>query len=170
MNYQMPKALKLIAVLKVIRGIGALALAACLFWLSQQDLSVLGESLFDNPYFKRVVESTEVDPAWLSKFSKFNLFGLSVLAMLLSIVRFSEAVGIWYDQTWAEWLAVFTGFITAGFFMWGLLDEFNWTTLISLSVTILIIAYLLRILLIKRSINLSNSNSAFRNQARSSSK
>jgi uncharacterized membrane protein (DUF2068 family) len=168
-NYRIPKALKLIAVLKVIRGIGALALAACLFWLSQQDLSVLGENLFDNPYFKQVVESTEIDPTWLSNLSKFNLFGLSVLALLLSIVRFSEAVGIWYDQTWAEWLAVFTGFITAGFFMWGLVGEFNWTTLFSLCVTILIVAYLLRILLKKRSISLSKSNSAFRNQARSSS-
>lgn len=165
----MQNGLKLIAILKIIRGIGALSLSGCLFWISQQDLSIAGEGVFNNPYIERIIGLAGVNPTWLSSFSEFNVLSLSVLALLISVVRFSEAVGIWLDQSWAEWLAVFTGFIAAGFFMWGLVGEFNWTTLFSLCVTILIIAYLLRILLIKRSINLSKSNSAFRNQAGSSS-
>jgi uncharacterized membrane protein (DUF2068 family) len=147
----MQKGLKLIAIFKVIRGIGVLSLAACLFWLSQQDLSQLGEGLFNNPYFKWIIESTGLTPAWLSSLSEFNILGLSVIALLLSIIRFSEAVGIWLDQTWAEWLAVLTGLVAGVFFLWELISGFNWGTFISLCVTILVILYLLRILLIKRS-------------------
>lgn len=147
----MPNGLKLIAVFKTIRGIGALALATCLFWLSQQDLSLAREGVLNNPYINRIIGMAGITPAWLSSFSEFNVFGLSVLALLVSIVRFSEAVGIWLDQSWAEWLAVFTGLIAVTFFSWGLMDGFSWITFISLCVSILVIIYLLRILLIKRS-------------------
>ncbi|MBU3584255.1 DUF2127 domain-containing protein [Polynucleobacter sp. 15G-AUS-farblos] len=147
----MPNGLKLIAVFKTIRGIGALALAACLFWLSQQDLSLAGEGLLNKPYINRIIGMAGITPAWLSSFSEFNALGLSVLALLVSIVRFSEAVGIWFDQSWAEWLAVFTGLIAVTFFSWSLMSGFNWITFISLCVSILVIMYLLRILLIKRS-------------------
>jgi uncharacterized membrane protein (DUF2068 family) len=143
--------LKLIAVFKTIRGIGALSLAAFLFWLSQQDLSLVGERAFNNPYFKWVVGLTSISPTWLSSLSEFNILGLSVLALLVSILRFSEAVGIWLDQSWAEWLAVFTGLIALSYFCWVLMGRFSWITLISLCVSILIIIYLLRILLIKKS-------------------
>jgi len=150
-NGAMPSGLKLIAILKTIRGIGALSLAACLFWLSQQDLSLTVASAFNNPYIKRIIGLAGVTPAWLPNLSEFNVLGLSVLALLISVVRFSEAVGIWLDQSWAEWLAVFTGLIAVAFFSWGLMGGFNWTMLISLCVSILVIVYLLRILLVKRS-------------------
>jgi uncharacterized membrane protein (DUF2068 family) len=150
-NGAMPNGLKLIALLKTIRGIGALSLSSCLFWLSQQDLSLAGEGVFNHPYIERIIELAGVTPASLSSFSEFNVLGLSVLALLISVVRFSEAVGIWLDQSWAEWLAVFTGLIAVAFFSWGLMSGFNWTMLISLCVSILVIIYLLRILLIKRS-------------------
>ena len=147
----MPNGLKLIAILKTIRGIGALVLATVLFWLSRQDLSLTGEGVFNHPYIKRAIELAGIEPIWLPSLSEFNILGLSILALLISIVRFSEAFGIWLDQSWAEWLAVFTGFITATFFSWDLISGFNWITFISLSVSILVIVYLLRILLIKRS-------------------
>ena len=143
--------LRLIAVFKTIRGIGALSLAACLFWLSQQDLSLIGESAINHPYIKSILGFTGVSPTWLSRLSEFNILGLSVLALLVSILRFSEAVGIWLDQSWAEWLAVFTGLIAAAYFSWVLMGGFNRITLISLCVSILVIIYLLRILLIKKS-------------------
>ena len=147
----MPNGLKLIAILKTIRGIGALVLAACLFWLSQQNLSLTGEGVMNNPYIKRITGLAGVEPIWLPSLSEFNVLGLSVLALLVSIVRFSEAVGIWLDQSWAEWLAVFTGLIAVTFCSWGLMSGFNWITFMSLCVSILVIMYLLRILLIKRS-------------------
>lgn len=151
-NGAMPNGLKLIAVFKTIRGIGALALAACLFWLSQQDLSLAGEGVLDNPYINRIIGMAGITPAYLSSFSEFNVLGLSLLALLVSIIRFGEAVGIWFDQSWAEWLAVFTGLIAVTFFSLGLISEFNWITFISLCVSILVIIYLLRRLLIKRSL------------------
>ena len=147
----MSNGLKLIAVLKTIRGIGALSLSVCLFWLSRQDFSLTGEGVFNYPYIKRIIGLSGVTSTWLPSLSEFNILGLSVLALLVSIIRFSEAVGIWLDQSWAEWLAVFTGLIAVTFFSWGLMDGFNWITFISLCVTILVIMYLIRILLIKRS-------------------
>lgn len=147
----MPNGLKLIAVLKTIRGIGALVLAACLFWLSQQNLSLTGEGVMNNPYINRIIVLAGVTPTGLPNLSGFNVLGLSVLALLVSIVRFSEAVGIWFDQSWAEWLAVFTGLIAVTFFSWSLMSGFNWIASISLCISILVIMYLLRILLIKRS-------------------
>lgn len=148
----MPSGLKLIAVLKTIRGIGALALAICLFWLSRQDFSLTGEGMFNILYIKGIMGVAGVEPTRLPSLSEFNILELSFLALLVSVVRFSEAVGIWLDQSWAEWLAVLTGLIAVTFFSWGLMSGFNWITFISLCVSILVIIYLLRILLIKRSL------------------
>ena len=75
-NRAMPSGLKLIAILKTIRGIGALSLAACLFWLSQQDLSLAGEGVFNHPLIERIIGLAGVTPAWLPNLSEFNVLGL----------------------------------------------------------------------------------------------
>jgi hypothetical protein len=71
-NCAMLNGLKLIAILKTIRGIGGLSLSACLFWLSQQDLSLAGEGVFNHPLVERIIVLAGVTPASLSGFSEFN--------------------------------------------------------------------------------------------------
>ena len=142
--------LKIIAVVKLIRGVGALSLAASLFWGSQQDLSKISEKLANYESLTVILKLADVTSIWLSRLSENNLLSLSILALLFSLMRFSEAVGIWFNQNWAEWLAVLTGVASAIFFTHRLMDSFEWTVTIFLIVNVLVILYLLHVLLKKR--------------------
>ena len=149
-NRGMQNGLKLIALIKAIRGFGALSLAASLLWGSQQDLSQISEKLAHYEFLVLISRMTGVTLSWLSSLPNNDLLSLSILALVFSVMRFSEAVGIWFNQSWAEWLAVLTGFATAIFFIHRLIDGLEWTIAIFLIVNILVIIYLLKILLTKR--------------------
>ena len=97
-----------------------------------------------------ILKLADVTSIWLSRLSENNLLSLSILALLFSLMRFSEAVGIWFNQNWAEWLAVLTGVASAIFFTHRLMDSFEWTVTIFLIVNVLVILYLLHVLLKKR--------------------
>ena len=149
-NSVMQNGLKLIALIKTIRGFGALSLAASLFWGSQQNLSQISEKLANYEFLAMISRLIGVTLAWLSSLPNNDLLSLSILALLFSVMRFGEAVGIWFNQSWAEWLAVSTGSVTAIFFIHRLIDGIEWTIAIFLIVNILVVIYLLKILLTKR--------------------
>jgi len=142
--------LKLISLIKVIRGIGAISLATSLFWASQQPLPELGERLSRYEFLYAIAKSIGLISGLLSNLTQSNLLGLSVLALLLSIIRFSEAAGIWLNQSWAQWLAVLTGVVTAIFFLQQMLGRYEQSVLIMLLLNILVVTYLLWVLLIKK--------------------
>lgn len=121
--------LRVIALFKVFRGSAALSLAIG-FWLgAAQEIQML-----------------ESFPDWLREVTQDQLLELALLFLVLSIIRFSEALGIWFNQTWAQWLAVITGLLSIGFFTYKLLNHFDWMTLAIGIVNLVIVVYLLRVL------------------------
>ena len=146
----MQNGLKLVALIKIIRGTGALSMAASLFWGSQQDLSQMNQGLANYEFIAGVARLVSMASTWLPTLSENHLLSLSILALLFSFLRFSEAIGIWFNQSWAEWLAVLTGFAAAVFFIYRLVTSFDWAVFTFLIITMLVILYLLRILAKKK--------------------
>lgn len=149
----MQNGLKLVALIKIIRGTGALSMAASLFWGSQQDLSQMNQGLANYEFIAGVARLVSMASTWLPTLSENHLLSLSILALLFSFLRFSEAIGIWFNQSWAEWLAVITGLSTALLFTKRLLGGFEWIILILLTINIIVILYLLGVLYAKRYLN-----------------
>jgi hypothetical protein len=146
----MSKSLKTIACLKVFRGSIAISIGVSLFLVYRSpeafswiDHPVLGSIASNDPFFQMLF-------VWLGSFKQEQILSIAILASLMGILRWVEAGGIWLNKSWAQWLAVFSGFIYIPFEINELIHRFSWLMVAILFVNILIVSYLLYVLHSKR--------------------
>jgi hypothetical protein len=151
----MSKSLKTIACLKVLRGSIAITIGVSLFFVYQRseafswiDHPILGGIASNDPFLQMVF-------AWLGSFNQAQILSIAVLASLMGVLRWVEAGGIWFNQSWAQWLAVFSGFVYIPFEINELIYRFCWLMVVVLLVNTLIVSYLLYVLYAKRLTKLS---------------
>ena len=151
----MSKSLKTIACLKVLRGSIAITIGVSLFFVYQRseafswiDHPILGGIASNDPFLQMVF-------AWLGSFNQAQILSIAVLASLMGVLRWVEAGGIWFNQSWAQWLAVFSGFVYIPFEINELIYRFSWLMVVVLLVNTLIVGYLLYVLYAKRLTKLS---------------
>jgi len=145
----MNKSLKTIACLKVLRGSIAITIGVSLFLVYRRseafswiDHPILGGIASNDPFLQMVF-------AWLGSFNQAQILSIAVLACLMGALRWVEAGGIWFNQSWAQWLAVFSGFIYIPFEINELIHRFSWLMIVILFINTLIVAYLLYVLYVK---------------------
>ena len=151
----MSKSLKTIACLKVLRGSIAITIGVSLFLVYRRseafswlDHPILGGIASNDPFLQMVF-------AWLGSFNQAQILSIAVLACLMGALRWVEAGGIWFNQSWAQWLAVFSGFIYIPFEINELIHRFSWLMVVILFINTLIVAYLLYVLYAKSLAKLS---------------
>ena len=151
----MSKSLKTIACLKVLRGSIAITIGVSLFLVYRRseafswlDHPILGGIASNDPFLQMVF-------AWLGSFNQAQILSIAVLACLMGALRWVEAGGIWFNQSWAQWLAVFSGFIYIPFEVNELIHRFSWLMVVILFINTLIVADLLYVLYAKRLAKLS---------------
>jgi hypothetical protein len=151
----MSKSLKTIACLKVLRGSIAITIGVSLFLVFQRseafswiDHPILGGIASNDPFLQMVF-------AWLGSFNQAQILSIAVLASLMGVLRWVEAGGIWFNQSWAQWLAVFSGFVYIPFEVNELIYRFSWLMVVVLFINTLIVSYLLYVLYSKRLAKLS---------------
>jgi uncharacterized membrane protein (DUF2068 family) len=146
----MSKSLKTIACLKVLRGSIAITIGISLFFVYQRSEAfswmnhpILNSIASNDPFLQMVF-------AWLGGINQSQLFSIAVLASLMGALRWVEAGGIWFNQSWAQWLAVFSGFVYIPFEVNELIYRFSWLMVVVLFVNTVIVSYLLYVLYAKR--------------------
>lgn len=146
----MSKSLKTIACLKIFRGSIAITIGVSLFLVYRSseafswiDHPVLGGIASNDPFLQMLF-------VWLGSFKQEQILSIAILASLMGILRWVEAGGIWLNKSWAQWLAVFSGFIYIPFEVNELIHQFSWLIVAILFVNTLIVAYLLYVLHSKR--------------------
>jgi uncharacterized membrane protein (DUF2068 family) len=146
----MNKSLKTIACLKVLRGSIAITIGVSLFLVYRRseafswlDHPVLNSAATNDPFLQMVF-------AWLGSFNQAQMLSIAVLACLMGALRWVEACGIWLNKSWAQWLAVFSGFIYIPFEVNELIYRFSWLMVLVLFINALIVSYLLYVLYAKR--------------------
>ena len=151
----MSKSLKTIAFLKVLRGSIAITIGVSLFLVYRRseafswiDHPILGGIASNDPFLQMVF-------AWLGSFNQAQILSIAVLASLMGALRWVEAGGIWFNQSWAQWLAVFSGFVYIPFEINELIYRFSWLMVVVLLINTLIVSYLLYVLYAKRLTKLS---------------
>jgi uncharacterized membrane protein (DUF2068 family) len=75
-----------------------------------------------------------------------QLWAMALSALLYSVVRFAEAVGLWLQRQWAAWFGLLTGGIYIPVEMFELTRGITWPKVIVLSVNAVIVAYLAHVL------------------------
>ena len=142
--------LKVIAFLKAIRGFGALLFAQSLYcslrntWFGCQFASSF---LDDSDVIAPLLFSAS---EWLNGFNKTTVLGLVLAAVVYSGMRFLEAAGIFFDKTWAEYLAVITGFGSLVVIGRQLLLQYSGVLGTIFLINLLALLYLVSVLIIKR--------------------
>ena len=81
-----------------------------------------------------------------SQLTDSRLWLLALGALLYSLFRFTEAVGLWYQKRWAEWLGLFSGSLYVPIEVYELFEGVSWPKVLVLAVNLLIVAYLANIL------------------------
>jgi hypothetical protein len=142
----MNKNLKVIACLKVLRGTLAIAVGVTLYIifghsevLNWQEHSFISSIAQKDPFFQIFID-------WLAKFPNEQVLYISLFAFGIGLIRYIEAIGVWLDKTWAQWLVVITAFIYIPFEINELIHQFTWTITIIMAINFVVAFYLLHIL------------------------
>ena len=142
----MNKNLKVIACLKVLRGTLAIAVGVTLYIifghsevLNWQEHSFISSIAQKDPFFQIFID-------WLAKFPNEQVLCISLFAFGIGLIRYIEAIGVWFDKTWAQWLVVITAFIYIPFEINELIHQFTWTITIIMAINFVVAFYLLHIL------------------------
>ena len=142
----MNKNLKVIACLKVLRGTLAMAVGVTLYIiyghsevLNWQEHSFISSISQKDPFFQIFID-------WLAKFPNEQVLYISLFAFGIGLIRYIEAIGVWFDKTWAQWLVVITAFIYIPFEINELIHQFTWTVTIIIVINFVVAFYLLHIL------------------------
>jgi len=151
----MSKGLKTIACLKILRGVIAITIGISLY-LAYRNSGVF--SWIDHPELKSIASK---DPFlqmllfWLGSFNPEQILSIAILASIVGVLRWVEAGGIWFNKSWAQWLAVFSGFVYIPFEINELIHRFSWLMVLILLINTVIVTYLLYVLNAKRLAKLS---------------
>ena len=133
--------LKTIAVLRSIRGVGALLLATTLLYVSfykEESIEINTSLINENRFFEQITH-------WFPQLTQEHFFVFAFIALLMSITRFVEAFGLWFEKNWGNYLTITTGLITSVILLIQLMNEFLWIVLFFLLINLLIVCYLLLI-------------------------
>jgi uncharacterized membrane protein (DUF2068 family) len=76
-----------------------------------------------------------------------KLWSMAIAALMYSVVRMVEAVGLWLRKAWAEWFAVMTGGIYIPIEIYEVAYRVTWPRVIVLVVNLGIVSYLLFVLI-----------------------
>jgi hypothetical protein len=145
----MNKNFKVIACLKVLRGTLAMTVGVMLFIIYEHS------EAFNWQEHSFIISISQKDPFlqifidWLSQFPNEHVLYISLFAFGMGLIRYIEAVGVWFDRTWAQCLVVITAFIYIPFEINELIHQFTWTITIIMIINFVIAFYLLHILMQK---------------------
>jgi hypothetical protein len=142
----MNKNLKVIACLKVLRGTLAIVVGVTLYiifghseLLNWQEHSFISSIAQKDPFFQIFIDL-------LAKFPNEQVLYISLFAFGIGLIRYIEAIGVWFDKTWAQWLVVITAFIYIPFEINELIHQFTWTITIIMAINFVVAFYLLYLL------------------------
>jgi uncharacterized membrane protein (DUF2068 family) len=138
-NRQPHQGLKAIAVIKVLRGSIAITIGVLL--IKWQSIAAVKQTIL--PELKdssllQLIDYLEIDERLL--------FLIGLIITTIGLIRYAEAIGLWFEKRWAEWLAFITSMIYIPFLSFSLYLEFRMYVMAALCINLLICIYLYRII------------------------
>ncbi len=134
--------LRTVALFEAGKGLLVLAAGSGLLLLVNRDAEAIAERLLEhlhlNPahHYPQIFLqiATRATPGWL------RLIALG--ALIYSVIRLTEAVGLWHAKRWAEWLGVVTGLVYVPFEVLALVRRVSIGPAVALVANIGIVVYL----------------------------
>ncbi|HEX7362555.1 MAG TPA: DUF2127 domain-containing protein [Bryobacteraceae bacterium] len=133
--------LRTVATIEAIKGISVLVLGVVLLFVHQH-AEQFSESLL---YHLRIDPDRKLAQLFLKGASQVNdmrLWTIAIAAVAYACVRFTEAYGLWHRRAWAEWFAIFSGFLYLPWEILAIVKRTDWETISVLCINLVVILYM----------------------------
>jgi uncharacterized membrane protein (DUF2068 family) len=138
--------LRTIAVYEATKGAIVLLVGLGLLGLIHRDMQEAGEELVRHFHLSPSSHYPRVFLELTAKVTDGWLWALALGSLLYASLRCAEAYGLWRGRAWAEWLAAISGAIYVPFELVELFKKVTALRLASLTVNLLVVAYMLNVL------------------------
>jgi uncharacterized membrane protein (DUF2068 family) len=142
-----PRGLRVIAAVKLFKGVMLLGIGLGLFGLVNQDLAEMAQKLTDrlnidpeNHYARLFLEN-------VANIQPHTLWHFGLWSLVYSVVLLTEGTGLWLNLHWAKYMVIIStgAFVPEEIYL--CVHKFNWFKLGVLALNIAILAYIIQLVL-----------------------
>lgn len=101
--------LRAVATFEFVKGIFVVAMGLCALALVHKDTWLIAESLLALLHINTDRRSAQLFLDFADSITDARLWAAARIAFAYAALRFTEAYGLWKEQTWAEWVALVAG-------------------------------------------------------------
>jgi uncharacterized membrane protein (DUF2068 family) len=134
--------LRLVALLEAIKGLLALAAASGLLVLTPYEVQDAAERVVDHLHLDPATHYPSVLLNFASRATPEWMRVVAIGALVYAGFRLAEAIGLWRDKSWAEWLGVVTGLIYVPFEIYAFVTRPGPDPVVALLVNLGIVVFL----------------------------
>ena len=142
--------LRSIAVFEAVKGLIVLLAGFGLLSLLHRDLHALAIALVGKLHLNPGHHYPSVFIAAATRLTDSDLWMAALFGVGYSSFRFLEAYGLWYERTWAEWLAIASGTIYLPVEVYELAAKFTWVRVTALVANLAVVVAMALLLWRKR--------------------
>lgn len=136
------KALRAVASVEFIKGLVVLLAGFGVLSLVHRDAWDVAESFLEWLHISPEAHYAQVFLNLADQVTDAKLWGVALLALGYSALRFAEAYGLWRERAWAEWLALISGAIYLPFEIYELVRRLDWIPLVIFLVNLAVVLYM----------------------------
>ena len=134
--------LRTVALFEAAKGLLVLVAGSGLLLLVHQDVEAVAERLLEHLHLNPAHHYPQIFLQIATGATPTGLRLIALGALLYSLIRLTEAAGLWHDKRWAEWLGVVTGLVYVPFEVLALVRRLSIGPIVALVANIGIVAYL----------------------------
>lgn len=103
------RALQAVAAFEFFKGTFVLLMGLCAILLVHKDAWVIAESILAKLHIDTDRHSAQVFLDFADQVTDARLWAAAQIAFTYAVLRFAEAYGLWFERSWAEWIAFISG-------------------------------------------------------------
>lgn len=140
---RLANALRTVALIEAAKGALVLLAGFGLLSLLHHDIERIAEHLISRAHLNPAAHYPHIFLVWADQLTDARLTLLAAGATGYTTVRFVEAYGLWHARRWAEWFAALSGGFYIPFEIFELVEHTNWLTVLTLSVNVTVVTFML---------------------------
>ncbi len=141
-HLQRSSAIRAIALFEAAKGLLVLLAGTGMFLMVHRDVQAVAERLVSHLHLDPASRYPRIFLKIASEASPGRLRLLAFGALVYAVVRIAEAIGLWHDRSWAEWLGVVTGSIYLPFELAAVVRHPGTDTMVTLGVNLVVVLVL----------------------------
>jgi uncharacterized membrane protein (DUF2068 family) len=145
------RGLLIVSVLEGAKGMLVLLVGFGLLELIHKDVHLAAEQIVQHFHLNPARRYPKIFIDTANNLTDEKLLTLAISAMMYSVVRFIEAIGLWRRRQWAEWFGLLTGGMYIPIELFEVTRGMTWPKAVVLTVNVGIVVYLASVLYRSRS-------------------